>query len=270
MDSRLFFEFLCDNEHTVTTSMNFDGIIKTFENAENDSYSMNCLGYIYRIKYKDYEKAKFYFLKAVELNNATAMNNLGIIYYRNYNNTEEAIKLYTKSIETGNKNASFNLGNLYFDKKEYGKSLEYFLKAREMKYTKEIRSVGFIYSIYKDYKKAEEWYLQEIELGNMYALLKLGNLYINDYKDYKKAYEFLSKIQSPDCKIKKLLSKCENNLKMLNDVYADLKTDDCSVCYNKLLGTNSSVMVLLCGHMFHNNCLEGITICPLCRVKINK
>lgn len=55
--------------------------------------------------------------------------------------------------------------------------------------------------------------------------------------------------------------------KIMTNIYMDPKTDDCAICLEKLMGTSNSIIILTCGHMFHNECFRGHTCC-MCRSKV--
>lgn len=50
----------------------------------------------------------------------------------------------------------------------------------------------------------------------------------------------------------------------LKKVYGSLD-DDCVICYEPLIGTQSGISILICGHLFHAKCCKMTSKCPLCR-----
>lgn len=56
----------------------------------------------------------------------------------------------------------------------------------------------------------------------------------------------------------------------------EIPEDDCSICLETLKDPLKAVFKLVCGHFFHNNCLEDYcnlkypnTTCPLCRTQFD-
>ena len=90
---------------------------------------------------------------------------------------------------------------LYENNEEYKdikKAIEYYLKGIELGNGYSANNLGDLYENneeYKDIKKAIEYYLKGIELGNGNSANNLGYLYENneEYKDIKKAIEYYLK-----------------------------------------------------------------------------
>ncbi len=81
--------------------------------------------------------------------------------------------------------------------------------------------------------------------------------YLPYYEDIKTSSntDLLSKLTIPRC----LLKKC----------YNDINKDNCPVCLHTYLGTSSPVLVLLCGHSFHINCILTSSCCYICKADTN-
>ena len=104
------------------------------------SYAANNLGYNYYhwgFDKIDYDKAKFYYEKSIELDeeNFLAYNNLGVAYLEGLaveKDIKKATALFEKASELGNLEANINLGDIYSDssynKIDCGKSLYYYKK----------------------------------------------------------------------------------------------------------------------------------------------
>ncbi|WP_315543589.1 tetratricopeptide repeat protein, partial [Capnocytophaga leadbetteri] len=104
---------------------------------------------------KNFEKARIYFEKGANLNNADAMNGLGSIYRIGGNgvtqNYEKALFWYKKAIDNGSAKAMNNLGWMYNE------------------------GLG----VTQDYKQAFYWYKKAAEAGNSNGMNNLANRYYN-------------------------------------------------------------------------------------------
>jgi len=54
----------------------------------------------------------------------------------------------------------------------------------------------------------------------------------------------------------------------LEHLISSNKQEDCSICFNRL--TDGNVILLMCGHMFHCDCMSSCRTpeCPLCRKQL--
>jgi len=162
----------------------------------------------------DNNKALYYFEKAIELGNARAACEASSLYTDGLEgfekDFEKAKSYYLKAIELDSKYsyAYYCLGCMYdhWDgmTKDINKTLYYFEKASELGYASASRELGLLYmlgfkGIKKDYKKAEKYLLKSIEqhLKDSETYYRLGLIYayggygIN--KDISKAKEYLTK-----------------------------------------------------------------------------
>ncbi len=238
----------------------FDHLIKNKEYNASGLVS-RCLGHI-----------------SINENDSMAMNNLGYIYRDFYKDNLKAEEWYTKSINLGNTFAMVNMGNLQEDVyKNYSKAEEWYTKSADLGNGFAMCDLGYIYSnIYKDNIKAEEWYIKSMNLGNNCAMHYLGLLYY-DNKEYKKAYDILIKIDKSYINInmndvKDLLFFCKQKLITLDKIYglSSIESDECIICRDTLMKTNNSIIILVCGHMYHNNCVKDLKKCPCCSYKMQK
>ena len=56
---------------------------------------------------------------------------------------------------------------------------------------------------------------------------------------------------------------------ILEKIHTDIDKDACSVCLEKLMNSEKSLIVLACGHVFHFSCIKKQNTCPLCRNEVD-
>jgi TPR repeat protein len=107
------------------------------------------------------------------------------------NKPEIALSKFLK-IERKDKKQILLIGFIYQDFfKDYKKAEEYYMMAVEKGDATAMFNLGYLYkNEFKDYKRAEEYYLMAVEKGNTKAMVNLGYLYDHVIKDYKKAEEY--------------------------------------------------------------------------------
>ncbi len=193
----------------------------------------------------DVEKLYYYTITQTD---ALSYNNLGCMYHNGLyieKNFNKAIEYYTKAIELGNINAINLLGNLYYSINEDDKALEYYTKG--------------------------------VDLGNSKSMINLSTLYKSivkqhfKYEKYEEALIILIKLQKLKHKyndIERLIAICIEKTKKLENIYNDVNTDICPCCFETLKNTNSYIIIVLCGHSFHYNCIKKCDKCPVCRCDI--
>jgi TPR repeat protein len=240
----------------------------------NNTDAMTHLGDLY-MEEEDFENAEKWFLKSAKQGNVGGMLRLGSYYIQglSFSNAE---KWYLEAAKLCNSDAMCQLGTLYKLRGHETKALEWFLKAYTLGHNDAAHSSAKIYEATQQYDKAREMYLKM--QNQNYGLYCVGTMYFYK-KDYKEAFEFLSKVtfkseivkglyQPPESYVKELIEICKKKLVGLDKIYGDVHKDDCVVCYCKLIGTSSPVTILVCGHMFHQNCIKKETKCPFCRVEL--
>lgn len=145
---------------------------------------------------------------------ASAYNNSGITYYdkKEYG---KAIEAYLKAIEADPNIVELynNLGLAYENKKEHGKAIETYLKAIETdpQFANTYNNLGITYYNKKEYGKAIDAYLKAIETDPQYAdaYYNSGIAYL-DIKDWTNAEKHLNQVLvlKPEDKItKKIIAK---------------------------------------------------------------
>jgi TPR repeat protein len=93
----------------------FEKSLQNLETIKNkDSKIIYCMALIYEIGFKDFEKAKHYYLQAVEKGNSWAMNNLASLYKIEFKDFNKAEKYYLMAVEKGHHRAMSNLSWMYF------------------------------------------------------------------------------------------------------------------------------------------------------------
>lgn len=113
-----------------------DKLFKQFENIDpKNSNTFFRLGRVY-YELKINDKAENYFRKSIELDseNASALNHLGYLLAEQGTKLDEGIVLVNKALEILPDTPEFldSLGWLYYMKGDYGKALEYLLKADKL------------------------------------------------------------------------------------------------------------------------------------------
>ncbi len=143
-------------------------------------------------------------------------------------NTEFAINLMKKSSELGNNFATIYLAFMYREENDC-KSLEYFKK---LYYNGRFE---FIIDVYK---------------------LALYNEDICD--EYMEMYEdLLTKKDTIDIYLLANIDDEIRPLKKMENIPATMSNNDiCTLCDEKLFFTHKNVMILTCGHMFHERCID--------------
>lgn len=121
---------------------------------------------------KDYESAKKYFKKSVDLFESADSNNmLGLLYESGKGveiNYHKAFTYYEKAAKKGNSFAQGNIGRLYI----YG------------------------YGVEQNYYLAKEWLVKAAEQGDYSAMCSLGAIYLHGWcgeVDFEKAYDYYIK-----------------------------------------------------------------------------
>jgi TPR repeat protein/tRNA A-37 threonylcarbamoyl transferase component Bud32 len=134
----------------------------------------------------DIDKAKEYYLKAIERNNSDAAVDLGWIYESGEGVEQNyflAFKYYKIAAKSNNPQAQSLLGSLYLDGRgctqDEGKALELFKKSAEQENDHGLAFLGYMYEnnrggVGYDIEKARQYYRQAAELGNEWAKTQLG------------------------------------------------------------------------------------------------
>ncbi len=177
------------------------------------------------------ESEEFEYL--LKLGTPSSYSNLGYCYYFFEKNNEKAMEWFQKSAELGHSIAMYNLGVLYHDKKDYENAIYWYEKSAELG---DNNAIG--------------------DLSEMYSINKISDeIYETIYNKFKSKYILPDGVREPEPK------------KKLKNVYNSLD-DDCPICYDKLIGTNSMIVVLICGHIYHKNCIKNQLKCPYCKETI--
>lgn len=109
---------------------------------------------------------------------------------------DEGIELLFKGQVLKDIDAALNLGVYYYDKKDYNKSLDYFLIAGEKGNALAQNQIGIFYAeglgVKQDKVQATEWLKKAAEQGVVLAQRILGDIY-SEEEDYTKAAEWYEK-----------------------------------------------------------------------------
>ncbi len=229
-----------------------------------DSHSMNRLGNYYR-NIENYEKAIELYNKSIELGNYKALNNLSNYYLYIEKNKQKGLELLQKGVDVGDSSSICNMGYYYYEEKDYDKEIYFYTIAANLEHPRSMYNLGACFYRKQQYEKAIEWLVKAAEFGDSNSILILSDFYtlnqISDeiyetiYNKFKSKYILPDGVREPEPK------------KKLKNVYNSLD-DDCPICYDKLIGTNSMIVVLICGHIYHKNCIKNQLKCPYCKETI--
>jgi tetratricopeptide (TPR) repeat protein len=151
---------------------------------KKDYNILNSLG-VCAAAQKDFEKSLSYFEKAYEASRSSfimPLYNQGLIHYLQ-GKTEEAENIFLKAFRSSYNfyEIPFYLGKIEFDRKNYKKALEYFLKAESVKPESAVvlNYIGEIYLMDNDLDKAYHAYKKSLKFhpDNPYALSAIGYIY---------------------------------------------------------------------------------------------
>ena len=117
----------------------------------------------------NYELARKYYDRAVDLNSAKAMNNLANMYCDGkgvIKNISKAIELYKKAIDLGNVTAMYNLANKYCEgngvEQNFKEAIRLYEKAANLNYDNAAMKLGNMYydgtGVDKNYQESFKWY----------------------------------------------------------------------------------------------------------------
>ncbi len=195
------------------------------------------------------EKAKEFFLKAVDLKDSNAMNYLGFIC-QDENNFKEATEWFRKALDLGNVVSLYNIA-LHCQNRNYREEAIYWYK---------------ISSDYNDYRSTYNlaiMYMNHGEYDEALPLLKKLDKQQQDKTVLEHKY-----VELEYYKVADMLKDCIDNTKTLETVHSDINKDTCACCSKPLKSTHNCVLTLLCGHSFHYKCIHQIANCPMCEDKI--
>jgi len=207
---------------------NYEIFIKLHDKTDKEILSIVYNNFAILLKndyFKEYDLAKKYYEKAIELNTkyADAHSNLALLltndYFKEYDLAkkyyEKAIELNTKYAEAHNHFAVL-LQNDYF--KEYEKVKEYYEKAIELnpKLASGYNNFAFLLQndYFKDYEKAKNYYEKAIELNPKYSIA-YNNLALLLKNDYFKNYELAKKYYKKAIELNPRFVNAYNNLAIL-------------------------------------------------------
>lgn len=171
-----------------------DKAIKYYTMAADmdNAKALNNLGSIYDAgKYvpRDRQKAYELYKRGAELGSTFAMWNLGI-YYRDgkvvEKNRAKAYELFQKAADGKNARAMYDLGRLYYEDNDHDTALSWYETAAEVSMKNDThgvagmayRRIGDYYDEVKhDYPTALEYLQKSYDIGNTFAISKLGIMY---------------------------------------------------------------------------------------------
>ncbi len=178
-----------------------------FDDAMKNGYvSANYyLGLMYEMGYgadEDYDKALEYFEKGAEFGDHYSMFEIGNMYLLGYatgkSDYDTALEWFTKSAKLGNEFAMYDMGLILEGKGDYKNAYKSYLMAAANNYDDAMTSIAYMYlnsmlSEEPDYESALKWLNKAAELGNDYAMEKLGEMYYEGEgveQDFSKAADY--------------------------------------------------------------------------------
>ncbi|GGD08948.1 tetratricopeptide repeat protein [Hyunsoonleella pacifica] len=175
----------------------------------NSSYLYNSYGRLYQYHFKNYTKAKSFYIKAIELDGTSsyAYSHLGDIYMYNYKDNAKAEENYRIAISNSPNDASLynSLGLLFLNEyKNYDEAMIYFRKALSIRNISKtdkavyLTNYGLSNIMTNKYVEAEKYYLDALKHNKdyFYAHMGLYNLYdiTMEYEKALKHYKKASKL----------------------------------------------------------------------------
>jgi TPR repeat protein len=156
---------------------------------------------------QDYAKAREWYEKAADNDDASAMANLGVLYANGQGVAQDYAKArewYEKAADNDDASAMANLGVLYANgqgvAQDYAKARDWYEKAAAKDDSTAMLNLGVLYAngqgVAQDYAKAREWYEKAADNDDAPAMSNLGLLYENGQgvtQDYVKAREWYEK-----------------------------------------------------------------------------
>ncbi|WP_061313584.1 tetratricopeptide repeat protein [Clostridium botulinum] len=188
---------------------------KQIEETGETAHLYNCIGVLYEIRFKNYEKAIEFYKKVIKLNpkHKEAYKNIGDCYGKAWDNHKEALKYYKKQekyledsreISLDIADSYDQLGKKISARRYYKKALQYYLEL--IKDGKEdactYKDVAHCYIKIGNDKKAYEFYEKAIKIAPISCdcdekkchsgYFGIGKIYLKN-KDYHKALEYINK-----------------------------------------------------------------------------
>lgn len=153
---------------------NYDVAIQLWEKLaqKNNSWAMRNLGVVYETK-KDNEKAKEWYLKALEKGNGDAALKLAEI---DKDNTQ---KYYEKSAQLGHPHGIYALGWYTNKDGNVTRSMEYYQQAVDLGSADGLFGLAVLYYNNKENEKAISHFKKSQLKGNLAAIFNLGVIYCN-------------------------------------------------------------------------------------------
>jgi tetratricopeptide (TPR) repeat protein len=204
---------------------------KSLEIKPNDPDSLRNLARAYS-KTGQPREAKAYFKKAIDVNPNAFDVRLAYQFEQEVSRLEEAIRKDPKDAASLN-----SLGGVYFRQAEYGKAIECYKRAMDVKPddVESVNSLGYAYYTQGNYPKALELYQKGLSMRPKDAdvLHNLGNTYYKTGAFQKAVEHYQSSID--------LNPKNFNALHNLGKTYIKLKKyQEALACYQKIVDANAA------------------------------
>ncbi len=148
---------------------------------------------------RDYEKARFWLLRAAEAGDVVAMNNIGVMYMNGHGVPQDGVKAlywFRRGAEAGDVLAMSNTGMVYYGGPgvghDKGKALHWFRRAADAGHVESMYNAGVIYhegeGVAQDYPEALGWYERAAEAGHAGAMFNAGVMHYHG-QGIKQSYE---------------------------------------------------------------------------------
>lgn len=203
---------------------------KSIELGNNEAETYYKIGLLYDefIKLDDVELIKYYYLKALSINDKHfyANLNLGAIYEHS-DELDKALKYTLKAHDEhpNNPYASYNLGVVYCKMNDFETAKKYYLEelSKNKNSSNSYYNIGLIYSNSKDYQNAKECYLKALQIDkedyrywfnlacvysltmeyeNCFNCLNIARMYCTEVDDFVEEDEELSNFRKTDYYLK--------------------------------------------------------------------
>lgn len=188
-------------------------------NEKQDELTAFTLAEMFERKLLNIDKAIYYYEIALEKGRFDSAYRLGQIYDFAKKNQEKSIEYYDIAIENDINEAIMGLATIYFSKKNYDEAKRLCLLAIERGITPAYGNLSVLFQAEGDIDGAIDALKRAIQLGENYALISLGDLYLTSTKGNnlkaKKLFEEAIKKGVPDgyYALGKYLLKTEKNIK---------------------------------------------------------
>ncbi len=128
----------------------------------------------------------------IDKQNPLILNTLGLYYFHVKNNGNKAKKYYLKAVDLNCIEAIYNLAMYYEYNKQYGHMKKYYSLLVDLKYVDAINSFAYYYAnVEKKYEKSKKMFLKAVEYGDSNAMLHLAYYYEDIEENFDETKKWL-------------------------------------------------------------------------------